>query len=175
MHIRTTKSRQHRPVLGLVLIAIAVFVACSRDFGVIGRGFHRLLTAGIGHNGLDLLAVTLCLSGTVCVLPPGTLVKGIVWTARALVMVLVHIIEACLPAPGAATVRVKPPAKVLPFAQPALLPAQRLKLDDVRGALKQLGFKPAEFEHIVVKMDASRPIELLVRDALVQLRKAVAS
>ncbi len=172
MHIRTTKSRQHRPVLGLVLIAIAVFVACSRDFGIIGRGFHRLLTAGIGHNGLDLLAVTLCLSGTVCVLPPGTLVKGVVWACRAVVMVLVHVIEACIPAPGTATVRVKPPAKVLAFRGAELVPMDRRKLDDVRGALKQLGFKPAEFETIVAGLDPVQPLELMVRSALLQLRKA---
>jgi len=176
MHIRTTKSRKHRPVTGLILIALAVFVAGSRDFGFIGRGLHHVLAAAVGRNGIDLLTLALCLCGTVCVLPPGTLVRGIVWACHALVTGLVFIVEALTPEPQVTATR-KLPSKVLQFPSAATLltPAQRMQLDDVRGALKQFGYRTAEFEHIVVAMDPTQPIEVLVKSALVQLRKAVVS
>jgi hypothetical protein len=54
-----------------------------------------------------------------------------------------------------------PPAKVAP--------AERMKLDDVRGALKQLGWRSGEYEELVKGMDPKAPIETLVRDAVKQL------
>lgn len=186
MHIRTTRSRQHRPVLGFFLLALATFVAYSNDFGLLGHGLHIALAKLVGHNGIDLATVTLCLSGTVCVLPPGTLVRVFIKLCGALVYLLVAVIEQLVRlgvgtvghAVDAAKSAQKKPAKVIPLRPSApvrpdavLPPATRKQLDDVRGALKHFGYKPAEFEHIVAKMDGSQPVEMLVRDALARLKR----
>jgi Holliday junction DNA helicase RuvA len=44
-------------------------------------------------------------------------------------------------------------------------------LADVQGALVQLGYKPAELEPIIERMDPSRPVADLVREALAALRR----
>jgi holliday junction DNA helicase RuvA len=44
-------------------------------------------------------------------------------------------------------------------------------LGDVYGVLAQLGYKPAEIEPLLETMDAARPVEDLVREALNALRK----
>lgn len=176
MHIHSTRTRQHRPVVGLILVSIAVFVTWSRDFGAVGHVLHRLLYAGLGRGGTELLIATLCLCGTVCVLPPGTLGRVLVALGEVVAIGLARLADVIVWAVSRRQVPVQrertTPAKVLPLRAELLSPMDRRKLDDVRGALKQLGFKPAEFEHIVVKLDVSQPIEALVRTALVQLKKA---
>lgn len=52
-----------------------------------------------------------------------------------------------------------------------LTPTERMRLDDVRGALKQLGYRPHEYA-FVGSMDPTQPFETLVRDALKKLRVA---
>jgi Holliday junction resolvasome RuvABC DNA-binding subunit len=54
-------------------------------------------------------------------------------------------------------------------AEPKVAPAQRMKLDAVRGALKELGYKKYEFEPVVSGLDPTLSEELLVRDAVKQL------
>ena len=44
-------------------------------------------------------------------------------------------------------------------------------LGEVYGALLQLGFKPVEFEELLGAMDARRPVEELVREALNAMRR----
>lgn len=44
-------------------------------------------------------------------------------------------------------------------------------LGDVYGALIQLGYKPAEIEPLLERLDASRPVPDLIRDALSALRR----
>lgn len=44
-------------------------------------------------------------------------------------------------------------------------------LGEVHGALVQLGYKPAEIDPLLEKMDAERPVADLVREALGALRK----
>jgi Holliday junction DNA helicase RuvA len=44
-------------------------------------------------------------------------------------------------------------------------------LADVEGALVQLGYKPAEVEPLLERMDPSRPVPDLVREALAALRR----
>jgi Holliday junction DNA helicase RuvA len=58
----------------------------------------------------------------------------------------------------------------LPEAQAGARPGAG-PLADVQGALVQLGYKPAELEAILERMDASRPVADLVRDALAALRR----
>lgn len=55
-----------------------------------------------------------------------------------------------------------------------MAPAARRRLDDVRGALKELGYKSYEYEPLVAAMDPSDQFETLVRVALKQLQKASA-
>lgn len=56
-------------------------------------------------------------------------------------------------------------------AAPARSSVPKGPLGEVYGALLQLGFKPVEFEELLETMDAKRPIEELVRDALGALRR----
>lgn len=49
---------------------------------------------------------------------------------------------------------------------PALPPHQRRKLDDVRGALKQAGWKAYEYDPLITKMDPEAPVETLLTDAI---------
>jgi Holliday junction DNA helicase RuvA len=44
-------------------------------------------------------------------------------------------------------------------------------LGDVHGALLALGYKPAEFETILAKLDASSPVSDLIKQALSRLRR----
>ncbi|HSZ82419.1 MAG TPA: Holliday junction branch migration protein RuvA [Polyangia bacterium] len=62
-----------------------------------------------------------------------------------------------------------PAARARPSSPPAGAP--KGPLGEVYGALVQLGYKPVEFEPLLETMDAQRPIEDLVRDALGALRK----
>jgi len=62
-----------------------------------------------------------------------------------------------------------PAARARPSSPPAGAP--KGPLGEVYGALVQLGYKPVEFEPLLETMDAQRPIEELVRDALGALRK----
>ena len=65
-----------------------------------------------------------------------------------------------------------PAGRALP-ASPSTAPSRVPKgpVGDVYGALLQLGFKPPEFEALLETMDAKRPVEELVRDALAALRR----
>jgi Holliday junction DNA helicase RuvA len=67
-----------------------------------------------------------------------------------------------------------PAARALPAAPLAPAASSRVPkgtLGEVYGALLQLGFKPPEFEALLEDMDAERPVEALVRDALAALRR----
>jgi Holliday junction DNA helicase RuvA len=59
----------------------------------------------------------------------------------------------------------------VPAAAPARSSVPKGPLGEVYGALLQLGFKPVEFEEFLGTLDAKRPIEELVRDALAALRR----
>jgi Holliday junction DNA helicase RuvA len=64
-----------------------------------------------------------------------------------------------------------PSARALPTPAPAPTRVPKGPLGEVYGALLQLGFKPPEFEALLDGMDAKRPVEELVRDALGALRR----
>ena len=53
-------------------------------------------------------------------------------------------------------------------------PLQRRKLDDVRGACKEMGFKAYEVDPILAKLDPEAPIEMILRDVIRALSKPVA-
>jgi hypothetical protein len=62
----------------------------------------------------------------------------------------------------------------VPEVVSAVPPLQRRKLDDVRGALREMGFKQYEFEPVLAGMDPTAPIETLLRDSIRTLSKPVA-
>jgi holliday junction DNA helicase RuvA len=64
-----------------------------------------------------------------------------------------------------------PAARARPSSPPSPAGAPKGPLGEVYGALVQLGYKPGEFEALLETMDATRPVEDLVRDALGALRK----
>jgi Holliday junction resolvasome RuvABC DNA-binding subunit len=65
-----------------------------------------------------------------------------------------------------------PSARALPTSSaPSRSSVPKGPLGEVYGALLQLGFKPVEFEELLETMDAKRPVEDLVREALAALRR----
>lgn len=75
---------------------------------------------------------------------------------------------------------VQTPAEALqlraaPVDIPTAPPLQRRKLDDVRGALKEMGFKGYEYDPVIAAMDPEAPIETLLRDAIRTLSRPDAS
>ncbi len=68
-----TKRQTTRPVTGILLTAGSIALLASPVCGTLGRGLSQLLYTVIGTPGVALLAITLCLCGTVCLVPAGTM------------------------------------------------------------------------------------------------------
>lgn len=58
------------------------------------------------------------------------------------------------------------PSPVPIIHPPATSPLQRRKMDDLRGACKEMGFKAYEYDPVIAVMDPEAPIDTLLRDAL---------
>jgi Holliday junction resolvasome RuvABC DNA-binding subunit len=67
---------------------------------------------------------------------------------------------------GAKAGKGKPAAATLPASTAPVGP-----LGEVYGALVLLGYKPAEIDPLIEKMDETRPLEVNMRSALAALRR----
>lgn len=71
--------------------------------------------------------------------------------------------------------RVRAPQVVeVPEIVSSVPPLQRRKLDDVRGACKEMGFKAYEYDPIIAATDPEAPIEEILRGVIRTLSKPVA-
>jgi Holliday junction resolvasome RuvABC DNA-binding subunit len=64
-----------------------------------------------------------------------------------------------------------PLGRALPEAAPAAAGVPTGPLGEVYGALLHAGYKPPEFAAFVEKLDATRPVPDLLREALAALRR----
>jgi hypothetical protein len=172
-----------RLLIGFLMLAACFFYAFAGTCGLIGQLIARASSTLLGQTGSTLVALVMLGVGLMLVIPHGA-VRGFfswVWHGReARVAGVVREMDAHVSA--AAVKRIvaealaarEAPVEVAPaeVAPPKLAPAARMKLDAVRGALKQLGYAKNEFEPIVAALDPTLSDEVLVRDAVKQLHAA---
>lgn len=135
-----------RPVLAFVLLAAAVFLALGDQGGVLGQHLARSADHYIGQLGLLLVVVSLICASYSLGAPAGTATK----IARAL--------------------RDRRRVSVVEPVQ-TLSPNDRRKADDVRSAMKNLGYLKHEYDPVVAGLDLSMPLDGLVRASLKKLRE----
>jgi hypothetical protein len=169
-----------RLLLGFVLLAATFFYAFAPTCGLIGQFIHFASSRLLGQTGSTLVALVMLGVGMMLVIPHGAVRSAArwVWHGReARVAGVVREMDAHVSA--AAVKRIvaealaarEAPVEVAPaeVAPPKLALAARMKLDAIRGALKQLGYAKNEFEPIVAGLDPTLSDEVLVRDAVKQL------
>lgn len=142
-------TKPRRPVLAFVLLAVAVFLALGDQCGVLGQQLSRAAHHYVGQLGVTLVAFLLICWAYFLGAPAGT--------ATALVRAL-------------RTRRRMAPARAEVEPQ-ALSPINRRKADDVRSAMKNLGYLKHEYDPVVAGLDLSLPLDGLVRASLKKLRE----
>lgn len=162
-------NRRPRPLLGLILVALALFLA--RPQGLVGAWLSKAVKLLFGPHGLTLLVLMLGIVG-LAVMFRGRwaqigrvtfrILRLIFWgrkTAPRTVRRL-HTVPAD-------PVAEAPRAKVLTFAhlEPGIV-------GDVRSGLKHLGYDKAEIDCVLPQLDQRRGVSGMLRDALRLLRKA---
>lgn len=160
-----------RIILGVTLLA-ATFLITLQE-GIIGHLLSRALGYLFGQTCTGVIGVAMLVSGLVLVLPRDFIGRFIRWGTsgrearvdRVRREMIAHERRAAVPQP----IEVEEVESVkLP---PAVPPAHRMRLDDVRGALKQLGYKSHEYDGLVKAMDPTVPFEVLVKGALKKLQE----
>lgn len=151
-----------RPIPGILLLAFTFFYAFAPACGLVGHWVHRASVLLIGPAGAVVLALTLGTIGVLLVFPIAVWVAATRWfIGRA-------------PANRTTNTRTRrdmPPIEVMVRPAPKLPTVERMKLSDVRTALKNLGFEKGEYEPVVAVLDPALPLETLVRGALKELRR----
>lgn len=156
-----------RVIIGISLLVATFFITLHE--GAIGHILARVCGFLFGQTGTAVLAVAMFLIGTVLILPRDFLGRFIRWGVRGREArvdrvrreMIAHERRAAVPEPIEVEEAVKTP----------IPPAHRMRLDDVRGALRQLGYKTPEFDGLVKAMDPTVPFEVLVKGALKKLQE----
>lgn len=138
-----------RPATALVLLACATFILLAPYCGLLGQLLTTFLTRMLGTVGTVLLVATLVLVATV-VGAPGLLTSFLRDALRL----------AVAPQRGT-TESIRPNKEQSPRARRAL--------QDVRTALKNLGYLSHEIDPVVDAIDPTMPLEKAVKAALKQL------
>ncbi len=147
-------TRKPRTLTGFALFLALAFYAFSfaGSCGIIGRALSHATIALVGTTGSVMVVIALTGLGIYCLAPILTTHKGQQRAARRLVRsAFDHVLR-------------EGPVEVLP-------PPQRMRLDDLRSALKNFGYRSNEIEPVVAKMDPAQSLETLVRTGLKALRK----
>jgi hypothetical protein len=169
-------NRFNRPVTGLILLFTAIFVVNARKCGLLGgvwlaKGLSLLL----GTFGSSLLLFALVTCGLVMLVP---------WKLVAQLARRRPMIHPPVRTHSRRYVRTPPlhsahreddknwSMAFAPIEPPRQPPAHRRKLDDVRGAMKSLGYKPHEYESVVAAMDPTLPMDRLLRDGIKAMQPA---
>jgi hypothetical protein len=162
------------------LVLTAVFIDLGPRCGVVGRGIHNVTVLLFGHTGLALLVVGLLVSGLAVSGLGGLLWRLALasWKARRARPQLVR------PAPRMVTpktfhvvLQAAPPAPLPIVAKPAVAPVAAPEPDElatVRSGLKYMGYKPAEIESAIRRIDTTKSVPDMLRDGLAVLRKKAA-
>lgn len=171
-----------RLLIGCLFLLGAFFYAFAPTCGLAGRLVQYVTSRLLGQTGSTLLALTMLTTGVLFIVPHGAIgglfrwalhgrearVAKVVrdsdeWVRAAEVKRIVA--DAIKAHEGMQAAKIEEAAA----AVPALSPVQRRKLDLVRGALKNLGFKASEYDPILSALDPAASDELLLRSALQQL------
>jgi len=142
----------HRPLLGIVLLLTAFFLAFSPVCGALGWALNRGAAWLIGSAGTTLLFVGLFFSGLLLIVPVQAWVRFLKWQPKARADVERPVIHE----------KVK------------LTSIPTGTLGEVWGGLVHCGYEPSEFRGMLAKMDPARGTEQLLRDALKELRAPTA-
>lgn len=156
--MKTLHPARRRFVIGIILLAVTFLTTFQS--GAIGMLCARALGFLFGQTGTAMLSVTLFVVGMAFVLPRDFLVRFIRWGMNGREARVDRVVRES-----------RQPIVVEEPAVAQVPPAARMRLDDVRGALKQLGYKNFEYEPLVGVMDPSVPFEVLVKSALKKLQE----
>jgi hypothetical protein len=169
--------RQHRPVTGLLLIVLALFWALGRRCGVAGEILSTCSVYLFGRTGTNILVAFVLVAALLCLVPSGAVGRIVREWARSR---RARPIVARAVAPRLVEARVIPiREKVTSASQEtiSMVKAMTAKLPtpgnilDTEAALLALGYKPFEFRDIVQGLDAKKPVQTLIREALALLQK----
>jgi len=169
-------NNRKRFLVGLALLA-ATFLFTLQD-GVIGHIMAQFLGYLFGQRGAAVAAVLMFTAGVVLVVPAGAIGRFFRWTTHSRDTrvervvremdedIIGRLVERAVE--RALAGKAKPEGVV---SGEIVSPAERMRLDDVRAALKQLQYKAHEYEPLVKGMDPSVPFEVLVKGALKKLNE----
>lgn len=174
-----------RPIPGILLLAFTFFYAFAPSCGLVGHWVHRASVLLIGPAGSVVLAFTLFALGTLLVFPIGVWVAAARWfvgrvpanratntrARRGIAPIDVEVTVVPAHEKRAAQLDVALAAALKESRIPKLPTVERMKLSDVRTALKNLGYNKDEYESVMAGLDPALPLETLVRGAIVALRR----
>lgn len=182
---------RQRLVAGILMLALAFFYAFAETCGTLGHLVARGSSYLLGQTGSSLVALTLLAIGVLFVIPHGAIGAFVRWAwhgREARVTRVVADMDKFVSARRAEKPDVEHVKKIVidvlrehgrRVVQDVVAgeivtrpPAERMRLDDVRGALRSLQYRPHEFEPIVKNLDPKLPLEVLVKSALKALRPA---
>lgn len=177
----TLHPARKRLLLGVLLLAACFFYAFAPTCGLVGRLIGRASAQLLGQTGSTLLALTMLVVGLLLVIPHGAIGGFFRWAVRGREARVAKVVregdrEINVRRIVADAIRMHVAfmeAKAAPAKEiedPSPVPAERRRLDDVRSALKNLGYLSKEYETIVKGLDPKAPLEILVKDALKQIR-----
>jgi hypothetical protein len=175
-----------RLVAGILMLAIAFFYAFAPTCGAIGHLVARGSAYLLGQTGSSLVALTLFTVGGLFVIPHGAIGALVRWAWHGrearVGRVVADMDRFVTTKREARQVDVEHVKKIVigvlrehgrKVVQDAVAgeivtrpPAERMRLDDVRGALKNLGYLKNEYEPVVAGLDPKLPLETLVRGAI---------
>lgn len=167
-------SRRHtapksRPVAAVLIVASTVFLLLGRNCGVLGALLAGSVDRLLGAAGMGLLCLTAWVLAFILATPAGTFTRIILalWRARPRhnapsVVVMKTRGDERTRGEDVET-RTGPTVSVL-------APRDHMALQDVRTALKGLGYEKNEIEPLITQMDPSLGFEKLVKSALKSLR-----
>lgn len=181
---------RRRLLIGGLLLAATFFYAFASTCGLLGRGIAYASAQLIGQTGSTLVAMCMLGSALAFLIPHGAPGRFIAWVMHgreARVARVVREMDAYERRRVLDVVTV-PGDTALPSTTGERLaergrrdrdgvqsPADRMKLDTVREALRGLGYKKDEYGPLVTKMDPKVDFEILVKGALAELRGAEAN
>lgn len=165
---------RRRIFLGLVLLS-ATFLFTLQD-GVIGHLMSRFLGYLFGQTGAAVAAVLMLTAGVACIVPHGSVGRIVRWAMHSREARVERVVRE-MDEDAVARIVERALEKALRgkardsgvVSGEIVSPVERMRLDDVRTALKQLGYTKNEYEPLVRAMDPRAPFEGLVKGALKKL------
>lgn len=146
--------KKPRPLLGTLLIVLALLLDFGRAAGVVGRLLSAVSLWAFGGPGTSVVVGALVVTGS------------LYWMPADAAQIMVRALRALR-----ARRRPAPVLKSVPLVQPAAPVVPRGNLGDVHAALVSLGYRPSEFRGLLASMDAKKSVQALIREALAALQK----